>query len=103
ATEWVRQGRANSAVPPLFLWNLVHTDTEPARHFNRVQADKLFGFFEAIGLRRPEPAEISAATADEQMRAASLLKLAEAREQGVPAAIAMRLRNAGRFMPAAKH
>lgn len=103
AIEWVRQGRANSAVPPLFLWNLVHTDTEPTRHFNRVQADKLFGFFEAIGLRRPGPAQISAAIADEKMRAASLVKLSEAREQGVPAAQALRLRNAGRFMPASKH
>lgn len=103
ATEWVRQGRAPAGSPPLFLWNLVHTDTAATRRFNQVQADKLFGFFEAIGLERPEAEKIATAAAHERARANALLQLNAARERGLGAATAIRWRNAGRFMPAELH
>lgn len=100
ATEWVRQGRAPKAVPPLFLWNLVHTQTPAVERFNAVQAEKLFDFLERIGLRRPDDETIAEAAAAESRRREALNRLEAA---GVSGATAMRWRNAGRFMSAAEH
>jgi len=100
ATEWVRQGRAPKTVPPLFLWNLVHTQTPAVERFNAVQAEKLFDFLERIGLRRPDDETIAEASAAESRRREALKRLEAA---GVSGATAMRWRNAGRFMSAAEH
>lgn len=100
ATEWVRQGWAPGSVPPLFLWNLVHTATPAVERFNAVQAEKLFDFLDRIGLRRPDEQAIAQAAAAEARRREALERLATA---GVSGTIAMRWRNAGRFMPATEH
>ncbi len=101
ATEWVRQGRAHGKVPPLFLWNLVHTASAPVRCFNQVQAGKLFDFLASIGLPRPGEASIAAASAHEQSRRTKLAALERA--ETIPGSVAMRWRNAGRFMAAQDH
>lgn len=101
ATEWVRQGRAKIAVPPLFLWNLVHTASAPVRSFNQVQAGKLFDFLASVGLSRPTEASIAAAAIHEQNRRNRLANMAQ--DDAVPGSVSMRWRNAGRFMPAQEH
>ena len=101
ATEWVRQGRAHGKVPPLFLWNLVHTSSAPVRSFNQVQAGKLFDFFAAVGLTRPSERSIGAASAHELSRRSRLDALAQ--HESITGSIASRWRNAGRFMPAQDH
>lgn len=101
ATEWIRQGRAHAKVPPLFLWNLVHTASAPVRCFNQVQAGKLFDFLASIGLPRPDEASIAAASASEQSRRTHLVALERA--ETVPGSVALRWRNAGRFMAATDH
>jgi len=99
-SEWVRQGRAPKSVPPLFLWNLVHTATPAVMHFNALQAEKLFDFFERIGLRRPSDEAIAEAAAAEAGRRQALERLETA---GLSGTTAMRWRNAGRFMSATEH
>jgi len=101
ATEWVRQGRAHGKVPPLFLWNLVHTDSGPVRCFNQVQAGKLFDFLVSIGLPRPGEASIASASAHEQSRRTKLAAMERA--ETIPGSVALRWRNAGRFMAAQDH
>jgi 2-hydroxyglutaryl-CoA dehydratase, D-component. len=103
ATEWIRQDLERAKTPPLFLWNLVHTDTQPVRTFNRVQAKKLFGFFEGLGLESPDAADIAAAARAEQERAAALRKLDAAVGVSLSGTRAARWRNAGRFMSAGEH
>ena len=103
ATEWIRQGKPRGNTPPLFLWNLVHTDSAPVRAFNAVQAEKLFAFFASIGLARPDPAALQRAAADEGRRQAALGDLTAAVGVTVSGAHAMQWRNAGRFMQAAEH
>ncbi len=103
ATEWIRQHRPRGGTPPLFLWNLVHTDSAPVRAFNAVQAEKLFAFFVSIGLAWPDTAALQRAAADEVRRHAALKDLQEAVGVTVSGATAMQWRNAGRFMPAAGH
>lgn len=103
ATEWVRQGKAKTTVPPLFLWNLVHTATPAVERFNNVQAEKLFDFLAGIGLERPTPSTISDASVAETERREGLDHLQANVGSAVAGSTAMRWRNAGRFMTAAEH
>lgn len=99
ATEWVRQGRALSGTPSLFLFNLVHSRAAAAQKFNRVQCDKLVDFLIQIGLKRPDPGALSAMADLSQRRGEAL----EAAVATVPSAVVTQWRNAGRFMSAAAH
>ncbi|NMA98786.1 MAG: 2-hydroxyacyl-CoA dehydratase [Phyllobacteriaceae bacterium] len=103
ATEWIRQDLERAKTPPLFLWNLVHSDTPPVRVFNRVQAEKLFAFFESIGLKAPDDADILAAAQGEQRRAEALRMVQAAVGVTQSGTRAARWRNAGRFMLAEEH
>lgn len=103
ATEWVRQGKASDGVPPMFLWNLVHTSTPAARAFNQTQSDKLFAFLAGVGLRRPSSDDVAGASADEAARADALERLDAAMGETVSGETALRWRNAGRFMSATDH
>lgn len=103
ATEWIRQDRERERTPPLFLWNLVHTDTPAVRTFNRIQADKLFDFFESLGLKRPQDADLVAAAASESRRADTLGKVQHAVGVTLSGTTAALWRNAGRFMSASEH
>lgn len=103
ATEWVRQDRERQKTPPLFLWNLTHTDTAAVRVFNRIQADKLFAFFESLGLKRPRDADIAAAAAAESLRAEALDKVQQAVGVTLSGTTAAIWRNAGRFVSASEH
>jgi hypothetical protein len=103
ATEWVRQGKAGKSVPPLFLWNLVHTDTPAVQRFNEIQAEKLFDFLARIGLSQPEPDMIAAAAATETQRRTALAQVQAAAGSALSGATLLRWRNAGRFMPASDH
>lgn len=100
ACEWVRQGRAPAAVPPMFLWNLVHATTPAVERFNAIQAEKLFDFLNRIGLNRPDDQAIAEAAAAEGRRRKALERLGAS---GVSGTVAMRWRNAGRFMTAGEH
>lgn len=102
ATEWIRQGRASN-VPPLFLWNLVHTDTPAVRRFNAVQAQKLFAFLESVGLSRPDADSIAMAAATEAERADALARMQSRVGTELSGTTALRWRNAGRFMDAGNH
>lgn len=99
ATEWVRQGKAGAGVPPLFLWNLVHTDSPAVRTFNAIQAEKLFDFLAGIGLTRPTPQTIAIAAEVETGRRAALDRLSAS----LSGTTGLRWRNAGRFVSAAEH
>ena len=101
ATEWVRQGRAFGKVPPLFLWNLVHTTGAAVRRFNAAQAVKLFDFLASVGLVRPDGPAIAAAAVIEQRRRGRLVTMEQT--GAIPGSVAMRWRNAGRFMTAGDH
>lgn len=103
ATEWVRQGRAGEGVPPLFLWNLVHTATPAVERFNAIQAEKLFDFLEAAGLSRPTPQAIAEAAQAECARRDALTRLHAKTGTALSGLTALRWRNAGRFMPAMEH
>lgn len=103
ANEWLRQRRVHGGIPPLFLWNLVHTDTAPVRQFNQVQAQKLIAFLESVGLWRPTAAGLAKAAEVCQARDTALQDLAARRASGLSAVTAMRWRNAGRFMTAKAH
>lgn len=103
ATEWIRQDLERETTPPLFLWNLVHTDTQPVRAFNRIQAEKLFTFFQTIRLKAPHEADIFTATQAEQRRAEALRMVHAAIGVTLSCTRAARWRNAGRFMPAEQH
>ena len=103
ATEWIRQDLMRERTPPLFLWNLVHTDTPPVRSFNRIQAEKLFSFLQSIGLKSPGEADISAAARAEQSRAEALRMMEAAVGVTLSGTRAARWRNAGRFMAASEH
>jgi hypothetical protein len=103
ATEWIRQGLEREKTPPLFLWNLVHTDTPPVRAFNRLQAEKLHALFQSIGLKFPDEEDISAAALAEQRRAEALSAMDAAVGVTLSGTRAARWRNAGRFMSASDH
>ncbi|MHA6300002.1 2-hydroxyacyl-CoA dehydratase family protein [Devosia sp. CAU 1758] len=99
ATEWVRQGRAAKTVPALFLFNLVHKSGTAAARFNQIQCDKLQDFLVRVGLSVPG-AEALAAKAEHAARRQSALVALDA---VAPGALASRWRNAGRFLPVARH
>lgn len=99
ATEWVRQGRVPQSVPALFLFNLVHKTTPAAARFNQIQCDKLLGFLASRGLLAPTP-EGLATTVEHATRRHSMLT---ALDRAVPGPVASRWRNAGRFVPLARH
>jgi hypothetical protein len=103
ATEWIRQDRLCGKTPPLFLWNLVHTQSAPVQKFNRIQAEKLFAFLASSGLSTPSAASISAAAEDEVLRAQALDAMAAQLGTTLSGATAARWRNAGRFLPARQH
>jgi len=103
ASEWIRQDRERGATPPLFLWNLVHTDTRPAAEFNRIQAEKLFAFLERVGLARPDDSRLALAAGAEAARADALGQLQSAVGVTRSGRTAAAWRNAGRFMGAAEH
>ena len=103
ATEWMRQGRAGSETVPLFLWNLVHTDTPAVHAFNLIQTEKLFAFLQPIGLSRPTPAAITEAAAAETGRRKALDLMQAAVGISLSGATAFRWRNAGRVMAAGEH
>ncbi|WP_196260928.1 2-hydroxyacyl-CoA dehydratase family protein [Pelagibacterium limicola] len=103
ATEWVRQGQADKGVPPLFLWNLVHTDSVPVRDFNRRQADRLFGFLKEIGLTPPDSLALAHAGQQQARQSRLLGALQETVGNTMSGGTAMRWRNAGRFMSASEH
>lgn len=103
ATEWVRQGKATGKVPPMFLWNLVHSATPAVERFNALQAKKLFDFFADIGLNRPTPENLAEAAKAEAARADALSRLQAAVGSSILGTTALRWRNAGRFMSAAEH
>ncbi len=99
ATEWVRQGRAPASVPALFLFNLVHKAGPAAIRFNQIQCDKLQDFLVRVGLSMPDAAAL-AAKAEHAARRQSALTALDAVASG---ALASRWRNAGRFLPVARH
>lgn len=99
ATEWVRQGRAPAGTPPLFLFNLVHSQATAAIRFNRVQGEKLVDFLRRVGLERPG-GETMAAQAALSRRRDALLQNAGAHASMSRCA---QWRNAGRFMSAGAH
>jgi hypothetical protein len=68
-----------------------------------VQAEKLFAFFESIGLEAPDDAGILAAAQGEQRRAEALRMVQAAVGMTLSGTCAARWRNAGRFMPAGEH
>lgn len=103
ATEWIRQGRAGDGVPPLFLWNLVHTGTPAVQAFNAIQSEKLFAFLESIGLSRPASEAISQAAAAETDRHDALARMQAAVGTSLSGTTALRWRNAGRFVDARDH
>jgi hypothetical protein len=103
ANEWIRQDRERGPTPPLFLWNLVHTDTEPVRNFNRIQAEKLFAFLDDAGLARPSVSTLAEAADAEARRADALALLQKAVGVTVDGSTAAIWRNAGRFMSAGEH
>ena len=103
ATEWILQGRERGPAPPLFLWNLVHTDTRPVQDFNRIQAEKLFAFLAVVGLTRPDDHSLADATEAEARRAAALVQMRDAVGVTLSGATAATWRNAGRFMRADDH
>lgn len=97
ALEWVRQGRAKGATPPLFLLNTIHAATAPVRAFNRTQIEKLIDFLTGIGLARVGDGELA-----EQVQHATRRHRALGAVTG-SAADAMVFRNAGRFLPMQRH
>lgn len=103
ANEWIRQDREREPTPPLFLWNLVHTDTKPVQDFNHIQAEKLFAFLENVGLAYPSDSAVADAAAAEASRAEALMQLRQAVGVTLSGSTAATWRNAGRFMSAAEH
>ncbi|MFD1912175.1 2-hydroxyacyl-CoA dehydratase family protein [Halodurantibacterium flavum] len=103
ASEWVRQHPAKGVTPPLFLWNLVHSDSAAVRRFNDIQAGKLFAFLAGQGLRHPLPEDIAAAASDEIQRIGMLREMQGEVPSTISGTEAWIWRNAGRFMPAAVH
>jgi hypothetical protein len=103
ASEWIRQENEAKGTPPLFLWNLVHTDSAAVAAFNAVQAGKLFDFLAAAGLKRPSADDIALAADAETGRQAALKRLKAAVPEYVSGTAAAAWRNAGRFMPAGEH
>ncbi len=101
AREWLRQ-RPADGVPPLFLWNFIHTDSGPAQAFNRVQGGKLAAFLQGVGLAAPA-AGWADAVADEGARRAALARMQALVGRGISGAVAMCWRNAGRFIEAGRH
>lgn len=103
ATEWLRQNRPHGAVPPLFLWNLVHTDSAPVARFNKVQADKLERFLVACGLPPRDEAALAMAANDEAARRDALAGMSAQRGEKLTGKTAHIWRNAGRYLAAAHH
>jgi hypothetical protein len=103
SNEWIRQDRERGPTPPLFLWNLVHTDTPPVQHFNRIQAEKLFAFLESVGLARFNGSALAEAAGAEGRRADALAQLQNAVGLTLSGTTAATWRNAGRFMGADDH
>ena len=99
ATERARQGRAPKTVPPLFLFNLVHRETPAAAAFNRIQRDKLLAFLAGRGLTPPTQQTLVGVAG----LAARRRNLLETLDGVAPAHLASRWRNAGRFLPLARH
>ncbi|MFC7703796.1 2-hydroxyacyl-CoA dehydratase family protein [Plastorhodobacter daqingensis] len=102
AAEWIRQGQGAAGVPPLFLWNFVHTASEAAQAFNRIQLEKLTDFLQGQGLAQPQHGWARAA-GHEKSRRQALQRLEAWQGRGQGGATAMQWRNAGRFMPAERH
>jgi hypothetical protein len=100
AREFVRLGIA-ACRPRLCLFNLIHRDGPAALRFNRAQVERLWS---ELGVATPSDAALSAALANERLRAASLARLDAARSAGrVSGTDAVVWRNAGRFAAAGRH
>lgn len=96
ATELRRLGHVAATGPRLFLWNLLHTKSDPARIFNAAQWSKLEKVLaETTGLA-PDPARRAAAHEAEAARAAAILRVADHDEAFV-------LRNSGRWLAPQAH
>lgn len=97
ARELKRQGRVSSKGPQLHLWNMLHTDSEPAHHFNLKELEKLIDALNETLGKRLQDEDLDAAFTEDARRTDIVSQLPVG---GVDAFIA---RNAGRWLSAKNH
>lgn len=97
ARELQRQGHIPSTGPKLYLWNLLHTDSNPAHRFNLLEFEKLTTNLGEISGQKPSEENLARAFSAEAHRIDAVAKLPTG---GSDAFIA---RNAGRWLAPANH
>lgn len=111
AKELYRQKLLPDTLPPLYLWNLTHTDSQAVHHFNCKQLDKLNHFLQSLTNHSGEQAilaedALKAVLEEQQQHQQAIDRLHAACHQKHPCITgnqAFQWRNAGRWLDRKTH